>query len=51
MRRALFAAIVAGSMLGGVAQSQEPPGPGASPRIDAIRKAGELRVGMLANLP
>src|SRR5713226_10101064 len=27
------------------------PAPGASPRIDAIRKAGVLRVGVLANLP
>src|SRR5262249_60737703 len=25
--------------------------PGASPRIDAIRKAGVLRVGVLANAP
>src|SRR5882762_8120063 len=25
--------------------------PGASPRIDAIRKAGALRVGVLANAP
>jgi polar amino acid transport system substrate-binding protein len=27
------------------------PAPGASPRIDAIKKAGELRVGVLANAP
>jgi len=27
------------------------PAPGASPRIDAIRKAGALRVGVLANAP
>jgi polar amino acid transport system substrate-binding protein len=27
------------------------PAPGASPRIDAIRKAGELRVGVLQNAP
>ena len=27
------------------------PGPGASPRIDAIKKAGVLRVGVLANAP
>jgi polar amino acid transport system substrate-binding protein len=33
------------------AQAQEPPAPGVSARIDAIRKAGELRVGVLANLP
>jgi polar amino acid transport system substrate-binding protein len=33
------------------AMAQEPPAPGASPRIDAIRKAGALRVGVLANPP
>ena len=27
------------------------PVPGASPRIDAIKKAGALRVGVLANAP
>lgn len=27
------------------------PAPGASPRVDAIRKAGALRVGVLANAP
>jgi polar amino acid transport system substrate-binding protein len=27
------------------------PAPGASPRVDAIRKAGVLRVGVLANAP
>jgi polar amino acid transport system substrate-binding protein len=37
--------------LGGLAVAQEPPAPGASPRIDAIRKAGVLRVGVLANAP
>ncbi|MFT3718163.1 substrate-binding periplasmic protein [Pseudorhodoferax sp.] len=31
--------------------AQTPPAPGASPRIDAIRKAGELRVGALQNAP
>lgn len=31
--------------------AQEPPAPGANPRIDAIRKAGELRVGVLVNPP
>jgi len=31
--------------------AQAPPAPGASPRIDAIRKAGELRVGVLQNAP
>lgn len=36
---------------GGLALAQEPPAPGASPRVDAIRKAGVLRVGVLANAP
>jgi polar amino acid transport system substrate-binding protein len=36
---------------GGTAFAQEPPVPGASPRVDAIRKAGVLRVGVLANAP
>ena len=31
--------------------AQVPPAPGASPRIDAIQKAGELRVGVLQNSP
>jgi polar amino acid transport system substrate-binding protein len=33
------------------ALAQEPPAPGKSPRVDAIRKAGALRVGVLANAP
>src|ERR1700730_4852488 len=33
------------------AMAQEAPAPGASPRIDAIRKAGVLRVAVLANAP
>lgn len=52
MRTILFAAMLAGSVLAtGVARSQEPPAPGVSPRLDTIRKAGELRVGVLANVP
>jgi polar amino acid transport system substrate-binding protein len=31
--------------------AQQLPAPGASPRIDAIRKSGELRVGVLSNAP
>jgi len=31
--------------------AQTPPAPGVSPRIDAIKKAGELRVGVLQNAP
>jgi len=33
------------------AAAQEVPAPGTSPRIDAIRKAGALRVAVLANAP
>jgi polar amino acid transport system substrate-binding protein len=33
------------------AAAQDVPAPGASPRIDAIRKAGALRVAVLANAP
>jgi polar amino acid transport system substrate-binding protein len=44
------------ALLGGLlvtlpAVAQEVPAPGASPRIDAIRKAGALRVAVLANAP
>ncbi|PWL18933.1 ABC transporter substrate-binding protein [Falsochrobactrum shanghaiense] len=35
----------------GAALAQEVPAPGVSARIDAIKKAGELRVGVLANPP
>ena len=35
----------------GAASAQEPPAAGASARVDAIRKAGELRVGVLQNAP
>jgi len=38
-------------LLACTASAQEPPAQGVSPRVDAIRKAGVLRVGMLANLP
>lgn len=47
-RLAVVAALVAGS---GSVLAQEPPAPGKSLRIDAIRKAGELRVGVLQNAP
>ncbi len=43
----LFAALIVALP----AVAQEPPATGASPRIDAIRKAGVLRVGVLANPP
>jgi polar amino acid transport system substrate-binding protein len=48
---ALAAAAIALPAFALPALAQEPPPPGASPRIDAIRKAGVLKVGALANLP
>ena len=53
-RRARAQQVFAGlalAAIGVVAGAQTPPPPGASPRIDAIRKAGELRVGVLQNTP
>jgi len=44
---ALLAFACAGSVLADVPV----PAPGTSPRIDAIKKAGVLRVGVLANAP
>ena len=45
-------AITALSSLASVANADVPvPAPGASPRVDAIKKAGTLRVGVLANAP
>ena len=49
LARGLAALLLAGTFA--TAHAQEPPAPGASPRIDAIRKAGELRVGVLQNAP
>ena len=48
--------IIGCAMLGALAatlpaQAQDAPAPGASPRVDAIRKAGALRVAVLANAP
>jgi polar amino acid transport system substrate-binding protein len=48
---ALAAAFAAIATLGTAAMAQTPPAPGASPRIDAIRKAGVLRVGVVNNPP
>jgi len=42
---------VVGMAIASTTMAQQPPAPGASPRIDAIRKAGELRVGVLSNAP
>ncbi len=44
---AIFAALLALPAVADVAV----PAPGASPRVDAIKKAGVLRVGVLANAP
>ena len=46
---ALAASFAFGSA--GFAEDTAPPPPGSSPRIDAIRKAGTLRVAVLANAP
>ena len=46
--------IAAVTLLAGFAFSalaQTPPAPGVSPRIDAVRKAGVLRVGVVNNPP
>jgi polar amino acid transport system substrate-binding protein len=60
MSRKLIAALVAvasltsASLVSMPAQSADlpaPPAAGASPRIDAIRKSGVLRVAVLANIP
>ena len=47
-RRWAAAALLAAASAAG---AQEAPAPGQSPRVDAIRKAGELRVGVLQNAP
>lgn len=48
-RLALSAIVLAGASFS--ARAQTPPEPGASERIDAIRKAGVLRVGVVNNPP
>ena len=49
----IFAVVLGVSLLGFSAPglSQQPPAAGASPRIDAIRQAKALRVGVLVNPP
>jgi polar amino acid transport system substrate-binding protein len=53
--RRLVAAMLLGlSMTAGAALAADmpaPPAPGVSPRVDAIRKAGVLRAGVLSNPP
>ena len=45
------AALLAVSALASAQTLPAPPAPGQSPRIDAIRKSGQLRVGVLQNAP
>ncbi|MFY3900975.1 transporter substrate-binding domain-containing protein, partial [Achromobacter xylosoxidans] len=47
----LSACALAAYALAAPAMAQEAPAAGQSARIDAIRKAGELRVGVLQNAP
>lgn len=49
----IFAVVLGVSLLGFAAPgfSQQPPAAGASPRIDAIKQAKALRVGVLVNPP
>lgn len=49
LTRSLGASLLA--LAAGATLAQEPPAAGVSPRVDAIRKAGELRVGVLQNAP
>lgn len=56
MRRTLRAAAFASAALATLMLAQpgsaaEPPAPGESPRIDAIRNAGTLRVAVIHNIP
>ena len=52
LKFALAAVLLAAAFTAaGAAVAQEPPAAGKSPRIDAIRKAGALRVAVLANPP
>lgn len=53
MRKGLTGMLVIAALLaaGLSATAQNVPAPGKSPRIDAIKKAGVLRVGVLANAP
>lgn len=53
LRRGLSAvgAACCGLALFAAAQAAEPPAPGESPRVDAIRSAGVLRIGVIANPP
>ncbi len=51
-RKFTFSTLAASLLLAALtAQAQTPPAPGVSARVDAIKKAGVLRVGVLANAP
>ena len=47
----LACAVAAGFAIASPARAQTIPAPGSSPRIDAIKKSGVLRVAVLANSP
>ena len=49
-RHTLLAGLLLGALIG-PACAQQPPLPGASARVDAIKKAGALRVAVLSNPP
>mgnify|MGYP006278149843 CR=1 FL=1 len=52
MKRSIQSLVLSLAVLAALpAQAQDAPAPGVSPRVDAIRKAGVLKVGVLANLP
>jgi len=51
LTRVLASAAIASIACLSTAYAQEPPAAGISPRVDAIRKSGVLKVGVLANLP
>lgn len=53
MRKGLTGMLAIAALLAAAlsATAQDVPAPGKSPRIDAIKKAGALRVGVLANAP
>lgn len=49
--RIAAAAILGVGLAAGAAHAQDVPAPGTSARIDAIKKSGQLRVGVLSNPP
>lgn len=51
LSRSKLCALAAALLLAGAAHAQSVPAPGTSARIDAIKKSGTLRVGVLANAP